>query len=398
MKRICAMAGWMAVAVVVVSAAPAVPVFHKMTLTDKFYCEGAWFADFNKDGRMDVVAGPWWYEGPDFTNKHEIHTPQAFDPKGYSDNFLTFTGDFNKDGWADVLYMPYPGKEAFWYENPADKGGEWKKHLAYPSVDNESPSMGDLTGGGVPQMLFNTGGCLGFAQPDFAKPDEPWKFHPITPNCGFHKFTHGLGIGDINGDGLTDYLEANGWWEQPKDWKDGQVWIRHPFRFAEAAAQMYAYDVDGDGANDVICTLHCHKYGIAWYRQVKDAQGAISFEKHEILTPTPDLQSKDLRISQLHAVYLVDMNGDGLKDILTGKRYWSHGPTGDVEPSAPAVVYWFELRRDKDKGVPYIPHLIDDDSGVGTQVTATDLNGDGVPDVIVGNKKGCFLQLSGAAK
>ena len=102
-------------------AEPPYPTFKKLQLTDKFYCEGAYYADFNKDGHLDVVSGPYWYEGPDFQKKHEIYPPKAFDPKAYSDVFITFTGDFNGDGWPDVLYLPFPGAEAYWYENPAGK-------------------------------------------------------------------------------------------------------------------------------------------------------------------------------------------------------------------------------------------------------------------------------------
>jgi hypothetical protein len=131
---------------------------------------------------------------------------------------------------------------------------------------------------------------------------------------------------------------------------------------------------------------------------VRGDDGRITWKQNVILPPEPDLKSDALRISQLHAMEMVDVNGDGLKDILVGKRFWSHGPTGDVEPDAPAVIYWFELRRDKEGGVQFLPHLIDDNSGVGTQVAAEDLNGDGVPDVIVGNKKGTFVHLSQAAK
>ena len=53
----------------------------------------------------------------------------------------------------------------------------------------------------------------------------------------------------------------------------------------------------------------------------------------------------DDSFSQSHALMLADINGDGLKDIVTGKRFWAHGPTGDVNPSDPAVVYWYELTR-----------------------------------------------------
>jgi hypothetical protein len=92
------------------------------------------------------------------------------------------------------------------------------------------------------------------------------------------------------------------------------------------------------------------------------------------------------------------MDGDGLKDFVVGKRFWAHGPTGDVEPNAPAVLYWFKLVRHADKTVDYVPYLVDDNSGVGTQVAAGDVNGDGLPDIVVGNKKGAFVFLQEAKR
>jgi hypothetical protein len=371
------------------------PTFKKLRLTDKFYSEGAYYADFNKDGHLDVVSGPYWYEGPDFQKRHEIYPPKAFDPKEYSNNFLTFSGDFNGDGWPDILYVPFPGGEAYWYENPAGKDQPWKKHFALKDVGNESPGWADVNGDGRPELIYNETGRLGYATYDPAKPDQPWVFHPITPRRNdYQRFTHGLGYGDINGDGRIDLVERLGWWEQPAHAKPGEPWIWHPFYFADAAAQMLVYDVDGDGLADIITAWNCHEYGLLWYKQIRNANGEITWQKHVILPPKPDLKSKELRFSEPHAMYLADINGDGLMDFVTGKRFWAHGPSGDVEPNAAAVLYWFELQRDKEHGVRFIPHKIDDDSGVGTQVTAVDLNGDGIADIIVGNKKGTFIFLS----
>lgn len=388
---------WMALSAVC-QAEPALPAYQKLQLSDQFYTEGAYFADFDRDGDLDVVAGPFWFEGPEFKVRHEVRTPQVFDPKGYSDNFLTFTGDFNADGWADIFYVPFPGKEGYWYENPAGKDGAWKQHLALNSVENESPMWGDVNGDGLPDLVFNTGGRLGYATYDTSRPGEPWTFHAVTPPGDYQRYTHGIGFADLDGDGRTDLLERNGWWQQPAEPKEGQPWAFHAFKFGEGPCQMLGYDVDGDGLQDVITTWHCHHYGLLWYRQVRDDQGRIGWQQNTILPATPDMNSTALRISQLHALELADIDGDGLQDLLTGKRFWAHGPQGDPEPDAPAVVYWFQLRRDAQGGVQFVPHQIDDDSGVGTQVAAADLNGDKTPDVIVGNKKGIFVHLSRRAE
>jgi hypothetical protein len=167
---------------------------------------------------------------------------------------------------------------------------------------------------------------------------------------------------------------------------------------------MYAYDVNGDGRNDVITSLAAHGYGLAWYEQV-NKDGEITFTKHIILNelrtpaekkPAPNKYS--VVFSQLHAIDLVDMDGDGLKDLITGKRFWAHGATGDAEPNAAAVLYWFKLVRGENHSADFVPHQIDDNSGIGTQVIAGDINGDKKPDVVVGNKKGTFVFIQETKK
>ncbi len=368
--------------------------FERTVLSDVFYAEGAAIGDLNGDGSPDVAAGPYWYEGPEFEHRHTFYEPEAFDPLQYSDNFVVHVHDFDGDDWNDILVVGFPGQEAFWYRNPQGAGdaGHWERHLAFDGVDNESPFIGDLTGDGRPELVFHHEGYVGYAAADEERPMAPWEFHRISEKGERGPFTHGFGIGDVTGSGSPDILMSSGWWENPGAAapNDEKTWTFHPADFGPGGAQMYAYDVDGDGYNDVITSLDAHGWGLAWFKQVR-ADGDVRFEKNLIMGERSDENPHGVRFSQPHAIALVDLDRDGLKDLVTGKRYWAHGPDGDPEPNAPAVLYWFRLVRSEEGEASFIPHLIDDDSGVGVFLAVDDLTGDEYPDIAMANKKGAFV-------
>ncbi|MGE0755922.1 MAG: FG-GAP repeat domain-containing protein [Pirellulaceae bacterium] len=369
--------------------------FQRHQLDASFRSEGVAVGDFNRDGKPDIAAGFVWYESPDW-KMHVIAAkppgppgallgePPHFEPKGYSNSFCNFAEDLNHDGWIDLIVIDFPGRETWWFENPKQADTPWPVHVCVPVTNNESPQYADIDGDGRRELI------AAFS-PDPAKPDGPDRqmaiFRPATdPTApwvrteisvkaapGTQRYAHGLGTGDLNADGRLDILCAEGWWEAPAD-RQG-LWPFHAAPFGGKAADILVYDFDGDGDQDVL-TSSPHAYGVWWHERVASGNGSDAWKTHEI----------DMTFSQNHAVCLADINGDGLPDFVTGKRWWAHA-AGDPGVDEPAVFNWFELKREG--GRPHwTRHQFDHNSGPGTQFQVADVNGDGRLDIVTSNKKG----------
>ncbi|MDA8697499.1 VCBS repeat-containing protein [Rhodopirellula sp.] len=390
-------------------------------LSDEYYSEGANAGDIDGDGVTDVVCGPYWYRGPEFRERHEIYAPVPQDRNRYADNFFSWVYDFDGDHHLDVLVVGFPGTPAYVYQNPRvldqlstkaeslDQDSNsasqanpsdvslhrhWAKYQVLDWVSNESPQFLDVVGDETPELVCTRDGFFGFAVLNPETPLEPWTFYPISDQVAPPRFGHGLGVGDVNGDDRLDLLFSGGWFEQPATNVTSSRWKLHSVSFSQSygGAEMYAYDVDGDGDNDVLTGHAAHDFGLGWYENLGEKDGEIAFQHHLIMGDQPEMNRYGLVVSELHSLALADVDGDGLKDLITGKTFWSHHKQSPMWDAPPAV-YVFRLVRGEGGKVDWVPYLAGDQSGVGRQLTVCDLNGDSLPDFVVGGMKGAHVLI-----
>jgi hypothetical protein len=377
--------------------------FRMQRLSPFFYGWSAAAADFNRDGKLDIVSGPFIYYGPDYTHSREIYPAQGVNTStNYPmDDWVEHAYDFTGDGWPDVLTTSHAGggkDGAILYVNPKGESRRWDKFTVVSPIDSEETVLADVDGDGKPELVYVAAGFMRYAKPDPTNPTGLWIVHTISESGPWP--AHGIGTGDVNGDGRVDILGAYGWWEQPATNAASTIWKYHPDAFGEwgrtsaGGAKIAVYDVNGDGLNDVVTTMQAHGWGMAWFEQKRSPAGEISFVKHSIMDRTASTSAGGVVFTEPHGSTMADMDGDGIPDFVVGKRYWSHlDDYYDPDPYGPAVLYWYRTVRDSKApgGARFVPQLIHNRSGVGSDVLAVDLNGDGAIDIVTSVRSGTYI-------
>lgn len=358
----------------------------------KFRSESCGVADFNRDGKPDVVAGPFLYLSPDWLPKRIRELEGSVDElgRGYYWDFMNAALDIDGDGWLDVVSCSWHGKRMEWYRNLGESEGLWPRTVVEENGNYEHGELWDVDGDGrALEILPSVAGTVWHELVTTAGGKRELRKHVVSERI----LDWGCGAGDVNGDGRPDILRPNAWYEAPADCRSGD-WREHPWALgdlqpgkADHTPQIFVLDVNADGKPDIV-TSSAHKYGIFWYEQTGQA-GETSWQQHVI----------DQSWTQAHSLALADLDGDGDLDLVAGKRFMAHdgGDPGEYEALG---VYWYELQPGH--STPWIKHVISFNQGIGSgmNIPIADLDQDGDLDIVVTGKWGgpVWFENKGAAR
>jgi hypothetical protein len=345
--------------------------FKKHVINADSVCEVAGVLDVNRDGILDILSGEHWSEGPTW-KKHFVRKIPVTD--SYMDDFAAVPLDVNADGWPDVVSVTWFSKKVSWIENPAGKDVPWVEHAVDNPANCETAIACDVDGDGTTDVLPNVMGQIVWYERAGKGEQGTLVKHVVDPRRG----AHGLGFGDVNGDGRGDIVVPFGWYEAPPDRRKGKWVLHEEFDLGHASIPVAVHDFNGDGLADIFVGMG-HNYGVLWFEQGKSPEGSRTWTRHLI----------EKSWSQAHAIILADLDGDGTLEAVTGKRYYAHNGH-DPGGNDPRIVCYYKWSPEK-KG--FEKHVIDQgtQAGFGLYPTVTDVDGDGDVDIVAPGKSGLYL-------
>ena len=395
MTRLRAIFGGWAVLLLLAAAVRAdEPKWKQHTINGQSEFEAAGVFDVDNDGKLDIVAGDTWYQAPDWKPYHIRDVARV---GTYYNDFSTLPLDINGDGNTDFVSCSYFGKNVGWVENPGKVGSSWTYHELGLPGPSEAASTVDLSGDGVPDVLPNTVNVVLWYE--VVKQSDGKGVELKSHDFGTQAAGHGVGSGDVNGDGRTDLLTPKGWFEAPAD-PSRDTWAWHAdWQIGATGIQILARDVDGDGLADIVYGMG-HDYGLYWLHQTKSSSGERTWTKQTI----------DKSVASVHTLIWADIDGDGkAHELVTGKRVYAH----EIEPGATdgSLVAWYAFDPNSKN---WVKHVIFEGepaknapakggdrralkdfppgtAGTGLQLTAIDIDRDGDLDLVCPGKSGLYL-------
>lgn len=368
-------------------------LFSKKQLVVSPY-EGCAVADINQDGHMDIVSSPHIFYGPDFI-------PRAFRSNHLSPDHIRANSDLvydvDEDGLPDIIIGAWGAEGPVWYKNPgnsaADSGKPWEMHKAWEidtltktSGNNEMYALHDYDCDGIPEIHIS---C-------WVK-EEPQKVYRFTKSgtgqpalesiiLGEEGGGHGFAWGDVNGDGREDLLSEIGWYERPEGDPFARTWTLHPetdLSKLHPSCPFITKDLNEDGRLDIVFGK-AHDYGLFWWEQLEPLKNGTTRWKEHLIDDT---------WSQIHVLYMADLDNDGEEEMVTGKCIWAHNGR-DPGYDDPPMVFYYDWNKNTQSFERH--NITDSEDGIamGRQISIADLNDDGWLDIVSPSETGLWILIN----